>query len=134
MDDERNMAWLFRESLGTTYDVQAVLSGEEALSVLEAEPADIVMLDLKLPGADGIEVLKEVKRRWPEIPVIMMTAYATVRTAVLAVKAGAYDYITKPFDMEEIQMLIENALTYSRLDRQADASRLEVQGESPFGD
>lgn len=134
VDDERNMAWLFRESLGTTYDVQAVLSGEEALSVLEAEPADIVMLDLKLPGADGIEVLKEVKRRWPEIPVIMMTAYATVRTAVLAVKAGAYDYIMKPFDMEEVKMLIENALTYSRLDRQADASRLGIQGESPFGD
>ncbi|MDF2629926.1 MAG: putative response regulator in two-component reguatory system, sigma54 dependent transcriptional [Symbiobacteriaceae bacterium] len=110
VDDEPNMAWLFEQSFGREFQVAAARSGTEALAHLERAGADLIMLDLCMPGMDGMAVLKEVKRRWPAIPVVMMTAYATVKTAVEAIKAGAADYVLKPFDLDELRRVMTGAL------------------------
>ncbi len=83
------------------YDVVTASSGEECLQKIGE--ADIVFLDIKMPGMNGIEVLKEIKKRDRDLPVIMITAYATVDTAIEAMKEGAFDYIRKPFDVEELR-------------------------------
>jgi len=110
VDDEPNMAWLFAQSFGREFRVVAARSGPEALERLEQAGADLIMLDLCMPGMDGMTVLREVKRRWPAIPVVMMTAYATVKTAVEAIKAGAADYVLKPFDLDELRRVMTGAL------------------------
>ena len=110
VDDEPNMAWLFAQSFGQEFRVSAARSGAEALDQLEREAADLVMLDLCMPGMDGMTALKEIKRRWPATPVVMMTAYATVKTAVEAIKAGAADYVMKPFDLAELHRVMTGAL------------------------
>ena len=110
VDDEPNMAWLFEQSFHNHYEIVKANSGIEALQRLEAEGADLVMLDLIMPGMDGLTVLREMKRRQPDLPVIMMTAYATVKTAVETIKAGAADYVIKPFALEDVRRVIAAAL------------------------
>lgn len=109
VDDEPNMAWLFTQSFGAEFRVEGARDGAAALAHLERQEADVVLLDLCMPGMDGLAVLKELRRRWPDLPVIMMTAHATVKTAVDAIKAGAADYVMKPFDLEELRRVIGKA-------------------------
>ena len=90
------------------YEVEVASSGKECLEKLE--DADIVFLDIKMPEMDGIETLREIKKRKPSLPVVMITAYATVDTAIEAMKRGASDYIRKPFDMEELEKSILAAI------------------------
>jgi two-component system response regulator AtoC len=85
-------------------------SGEEALERFQAEPVDLVLTDLKMPGMDGIDLLSEVRARDPDVPVIVLTAHGTVQTAVEAMKRGAYDYILRPFDLEALEAVIGKAL------------------------
>ena len=89
------------------YEVSVASSGNEALSAIRKNIVDLVVLDMRLPDLDGIEVLKRVKEFDTEILVIMMTAYSDVQTAVSAMKSGAYHYINKPFELEELKLLIE---------------------------
>ena len=92
------------------YEVFTVGSGNGALSVIKKNIIDLILLDMKLPDVDGLEVLKKVKEFDTEILVIMMTAYSDVQTAVSAMKSGAYHYINKPFEVEELRLLIEKGL------------------------
>jgi two-component system response regulator AtoC len=92
------------------YDVFSVGSGNGALSVIKRNLIDLILLDMKLPDVDGLEILKKIKELDTEILVIMMTAYSDVQTAVSAMKSGAYHYINKPFEAEELQLLIEKGL------------------------
>jgi DNA-binding NtrC family response regulator len=110
VDDEPNMAWLFEQSFGQEFRVGKAHSGAEALARLDQGPVDLVLLDLMMPGMDGLSALREMKRRHPDLPVVMMTAYATVKTAVEAIKAGAADYVIKPFDLEEVRRVMMAAL------------------------
>jgi two-component system NtrC family response regulator len=105
------------------YLARSVSSAEEALPILEKLPHDLVITDLNLPGASGIELLKRVRAIDPQIAVIVMTAYATVETAVQAMKEGAYDYITKPIHPYELQALIERAVDHHRLREQVEILR-----------
>jgi NtrC-family two-component system response regulator AlgB len=111
VDDEknirRNLAAYF-ESIG--YQVRAADHGEQAERMLSEEPADLVLTDFKMAEMSGLKLLEEIKRRDPATVVILMTAYATVESAVAAMKAGAGDYITKPFSLEEIRRTVERAL------------------------
>lgn len=116
VDDEPNMAWLFEQSFGRDFVVVKAHSGMEALERLASAPIDLVMLDLMMPGMDGLATLREIKRRYPNLPVVMMTAYATVKTAVEAIKAGAADYVMKPFDLDEIRRVMEAALPQTASD------------------
>lgn len=131
VDDEPNMAWLFEQTFGREFQVVAARSGAEALARLEQEGADLIMLDLCMPGMDGMAVLKEVKRRWPAIPVVMMTAYATVKTAVEAIKAGAADYVLKPFDLDELRRVMTGALPPSAPSAVGAPRPAGMLGESP---
>src|SRR4030067_2195893 len=92
------------------HEVYSVGSGGEALSVIKKNIIDLILLDMRLPDGDGLELLKKVKESDTEILVIIMTAYSDVQTAVTAMKSGAYHYINKPFELEELQLLIEKGL------------------------
>jgi DNA-binding NtrC family response regulator len=92
------------------YEVFSVYSGSEAISVIKKNLVDLILLDMRLPDVDGLEVLRSIKEFDSDILVIIMTAYSDVQTAVSAMKSGAYHYINKPFDLEEFQILIEKGL------------------------
>src|SRR3954463_15539088 len=120
---------LMRDSLTATlsragHEVVACTDGPAAVDRLSGGPRfDLLVTDLKMPKMTGIELLAEAKRLRPEMPVVLMTAFATVSTAVEAMKLGAYDYIQKPFDGEEIKLLVDRTLEHSRLIRENAALR-----------
>ncbi len=100
------MAWLFSHAFGGDYEIVAASSGEQALELLRCLDIDLVMLDLRLPGADGIDTLRAARKQGFRGPVIVMTAYGEIKTAVAAMRLGAHDYITKPFDMDELRLTV----------------------------
>src|SRR5512136_2723044 len=91
------------------FSVEAVANGKEALQRLGDDFFDIVALDYKMPELDGLQTLKVIRRLYPDLPVIMMTAYGTVETAVAAMKTGALDYLTKPIDLDELLLILQKA-------------------------
>ena len=97
------------------YDIFLSGSGKEALETIKKNIIDLVLLDMRLPDVDGLDVLKRVKELDSEILVIMMTAYSDIQTAVAAMKSGAYHYINKPFELDELKLLIEKGLETKRL-------------------
>ena len=118
-DDEQSM----REFLEIMfkkegYQVSLASNGEEVLKLTEKEIFDLVLLDIRMPRLDGISALKKIKALSPETIVIMITAYASADTAIQAMKEGAYDYITKPFKVDEIKLIIKNALEKKNLQRE----------------
>ena len=132
VDDKDNMLKLFAKILGDDCELTTAADGGRALSLVEAQDFDVVVTDLKMPGADGLEVLKAVKRRQPDTEVVMMTAYATVNDAVLAMKQGAYDYLQKPFDPDAAVLTVTRALERKRLKEQATNLRKELQSLHSF--
>ncbi len=112
------------------YQVEVSASGEEALSKLPHQKFDLTLLDLLMPGMDGLEVLREIKRLEPEAVVIIITAYASVESALTAMKMGAYDYIQKPFKNDELLMIISRALEHRRL--QLENIRLQDELKRKF--
>lgn len=113
VDDEPNMAWLFSQAFAGDYEIVAASSGEQALELLRCLDIDLIMLDLRLPGADGIDTLRAARKHGFSGPVIVMTAFGEIKTAVAAMKLGAHDYVTKPFDMDELRLTIESSLRLS---------------------
>jgi DNA-binding NtrC family response regulator len=112
------------------YEIFSVSSGNGALSIIKKNIIDLVLLDMRLPDVDGIEVLKKIKELDTEILVIMMTAYSDVQTAVSAMKSGAYHYINKPFELEELKLLIEKGLETKSLIN--EVRRLHRQQKEEF--
>ncbi len=110
VDDEPNMAWLFSHAIGDDYEIVAAPSGERALELLRSVHIDLMVLDLRLPGADGIDTLKLAREHGFRGPVIVMTAFGEVKTAVAAMRLGAHDYVTKPFNVDELRLTIESSL------------------------
>ncbi|MBW2028695.1 MAG: response regulator [Deltaproteobacteria bacterium] len=110
VDDEKHFVELLAERLALRgYDVETTLSGEEAVDKIEHYNYDVIILDVAMPGMDGVETLREIKRRKPLIEVIMLTGHATVESAVEGMKLGALDYVMKPCDMEDLVLKIETA-------------------------
>jgi DNA-binding NtrC family response regulator len=132
VDDDPGVRESFRLVLEDEYDVLEAANGPEALALVEAAPVDLVLLDVRLPGMDGIEVLERIKGLDDRIEVILVTAVQTVRAAVAAMKLGAFDYITKPFDEDEILPVIRRALEKRALDREVVYLRSELQRERGF--
>ncbi len=116
------------------YDVEAAESGFQALDMIREKPWDIALVDLKMPKMDGLELLEEAKKIAPEIQVIIITAYATVHTAVQAIKTGAYDYLIKPFDPEEISLLIKRLIESQMLVKEVSHLRKELAKQYRFHD
>jgi two-component system response regulator PilR (NtrC family) len=133
VDDEKSM----RDFLGLVlkkegYFVAVASEGEEAIKVLQKDIFDLVITDVKMPKLSGIDVLKAVKETASETLVIMITAFASAETAIEALKEGAYDYITKPFQIDEVKLIIRNALEKRRLRAENLLLRRELKGLATF--
>ena len=116
VDDEASMREFLEIFLRKEgYQTETVPSAEDAFAKLDVSEYDLILTDLKMPRASGIDVLERAKELWPETQVIVMTAYSTTETAVAAMKMGAYDYISKPFQVEEIRVIIQRALEKGQL-------------------
>jgi DNA-binding NtrC family response regulator len=115
-DDDQVARELLGEALGREgYRVSLVASGEECVRLAEAEPFDAALVDLRMPGLDGLGVLKRLAAIQPGLPVVILTAFASIDTAIEAVNAGASDYLSKPFRMEEIKVVVRRTLSARRL-------------------
>lgn len=135
IDDEKNMRWLLERTFRPLgHQVITAADGRAGLDAVRAGRPDLVLTDLKMPGFDGMAVLQEIKKLQPELPVIVITAYGSVDTAVAAMKLGAVDYITKPFDIEEMKILVDKALAHQSLRREVTYLREELWEKTGFGE
>ncbi|HEY2990962.1 MAG TPA: sigma-54 dependent transcriptional regulator [Candidatus Binatia bacterium] len=133
VDDEENVCALFKKILEKEgYDACCVSCGEDGLAKLETEWLDLVISDLKMPGMGGLELLKRGKGLNPALPFIMLTAFGAVDSAVAAMKEGAYDYLLKPVDTDELKLGVEKALELHRLTREVERLRTQLDLDLDF--
>jgi two-component system response regulator AtoC len=126
VDDEIGVRESIRLIFGKQFRVHEARSNEEALRKVKEETPDVVLLDILMPGADGLETLKQIRQVHPDGQVIMLTALNTARTAFAAKETGAFDYVTKPFDVDELRLRVERALEKSHLSRELERLQEEV--------
>ncbi len=138
VDDEESILQSVTDILEDEgFDVQTSLDGETSLKIMGQDLPDLVLLDIWMPGMDGLEVLKQIKDDWPFIPAVIMSGHGTIETAVKATRLGAYDFIEKPLSYEHLLLAIQNALKYHDLReqnvflRQKTGEKRELIGESP---
>ncbi len=133
LDDEKAMREFLKIMLVKEgYDVKAMASGVKALEYCRANPFDLVITDVKMPAMGGVEFLKALREFDSEVPVIMVTAYASVETAIEAMKAGAYDYFTKPFNVDEIKLNVRKALNLRELKRENRLLKKDLKSRYGF--
>jgi two-component system response regulator AtoC len=129
VDDDEQMQFFLREALlRHGYGVTVRPTAEEALDSLRADRFDLVLLDVRLPGMSGLVAVEEVLKIDPHIPIIIMTAHASRDGAIEAIRRGAYDYFTKPFRLEEMEIVIRRALEKRRLMHEIERLRTELSG------
>ncbi|MGH7821724.1 MAG: sigma-54-dependent transcriptional regulator [Candidatus Binatia bacterium] len=131
IEDQESYRTTLEEALAQDHEVVAVESGERALEATAGDSFDLVITDLVLGGMTGVEVVRHLKRTDPYLEVIVMTAYGTVESAVEAMKEGAYDYISKPFNLDEFQLLVSNAL--ERRELRTTVHRLQKDLQQRYG-
>ena len=126
VDDDRGVLDTLKIILTEAdYDVATTQDAVYALNMIELEQPDVVVEDIKMPGMDGIELLRRIKSRWPQLPVVIITAFSTWENAVAAMRLGAFDYIKKPFDINQLRLVVERAV---------EAHRAARTGQKPFFD
>jgi two-component system, NtrC family, nitrogen regulation response regulator GlnG len=133
-DDEDGLRWVLEKGLRQAgYEVTAVRDGDTALRAFAEAPFDLVFLDVRMPGTDGLTVLAKLREVQPDAHVIVMTAHGTMETAIQAMQRGAYDYLAKPFDLDEVLLLAERALTAGRLTQEVARLKTGLQEVWEFG-
>ena len=126
-DDDRNIRYAFRELLKADgIEVLEAADGREALATMEQELPDLLFLDVAMPELDGLAVLEKLKERGSAVPVIVITAFSTMETAIRAVRAGAYEYLTKPLDVNKIRLLVRRCLDERRMRSELDRLRRKL--------
>lgn len=131
VDDEESIRWALSKALERDgYRVVLAADGAEGLTRAADPSIDLVLMDIKMPGSDGLETLSKMKQARPELPVIIMTAFGTLQAAVQAMKRGAYDYITKPFDFGELSILVRRVFEVRELTLRV--AQIEATGGRPF--
>ena len=134
VDDEKNYPLILSAVLQEEgYETLTANSGREALDILIQSDVDLVLTDMKMPKMDGIELLEHIKENDPELPVIMMTAYGTVEKAVEAMQKGAYSYILKPFDNQQLVLYVNKAIDMHRVVKENRLLRSAVETRYSFG-
>jgi len=132
VDDKESMLKMLSKLLGGQYRVETASSGAKAVALFRRKPTDLVLSDIRMPDMSGMDVLNTIKQESPDTEVILMTAYGTVSQAVEAVKAGAYNYVTKPFDNEEVLILLDKALERKQLREEAQILKEQVDRKYGF--
>ena len=136
VDDEPDTIMILQDRLEMdNYEVMTASDGSEALALIDQELPDLVLLDIQMPGMDGMETLGHVHQRYPGLLVIMLTAHGTIQRAVEATKLGAYDFLEKPFQPERIKQKVDQALDHHRTTERSTRDELihsyeEIVGES----
>jgi putative PEP-CTERM system response regulator len=133
VDDEVGARESLKMILKNDYEVFLAKNAEEAFLQIRGHSPDVILLDIILPDLDGLKVLEKIKQSEPDVIVIMITATKTVKTAVEAMKLGAYDYVTKPFDIDELRLIINRALSAQALEKEVKYLRGEVDKSFGFG-
>jgi two-component system NtrC family response regulator len=132
VDDDESLRWVTQAQLQQSgYDVDAAADSVSALEQIRNLPPDLVITDLKMPGISGLDLLKEIRAGYPEILVIMVTAFGTVENAVEAMRAGAYDYVTKPVNMDELRLIVNRGLEH--LDLREEVRVLRSSLDKKYG-
>ena len=122
VDDEEVVRLSHLRSLeGSECQTRAAEDGRQAIQVMEQDPADVILLDLRMPGLDGMDVLKTIKQRWPESEVVVITGYPCIDTAKQAVRLGAFNYLTKPLGPDEVMKAANDAMTQKRWALRSDS-------------
>ncbi|ABC79883.1 sigma-54-dependent transcriptional regulator [Anaeromyxobacter dehalogenans] len=129
IDDLDSARQMMKRTLARSYDVYDFPSVAEAVPAVERADFDCIVTDLRMPGIDGIEGLRRFQAKVPEIPVILVTAFATVETAVEAMKAGAFDYLKKPFEPEELELVVARAVEHARVKKENARLRSALAGQ-----
>lgn len=126
IDDEEQLCWALERALQQEgYSMLTATGGRQGLALIKEKNPSLVVLDLKMPEMDGLEVLKKARKLQPKLPVIMLTAHGTIETAIEAMKLGAVDFIAKPFDLNELKLVIKQNLKVSHLVNEVDFWRSE---------
>jgi DNA-binding NtrC family response regulator len=138
VDDEKSLRWSLAEGLREDgYEVLEAENGTQCYAALDSHPVDVVLLDLKLPGEDGLTILRRIKEKYPDVTVVMMTAYGKFENAVKATKIGCYNYIGKPFELDHMRLVIRNALANASLRKEVeylrDDERRKYKSDYVFG-
>ena len=132
VDDDESLRWVTQAQLQQSgYEASAAASGREALDRVREDPPDLVITDLMMPGMSGLDLLKRIRAEYPEVIVIMVTAFGAVDTAVEAMKAGAYDYITKPVNVDELRIVVDRGLEHLGL--REEIRNLRVSLDRKYG-
>lgn len=134
IDDERAICTALTLALNTSYQVEAVTEAYAGIELLKSNTFQVVLLDLRIGDRNGIEVLKEIKELHPQLAVIMMTAYGSIRSSVEAMKSGAFNYLTKPLDIEELEIFIRQALEFQDLSAKVAYLSDELYGRYQYGE
>jgi DNA-binding NtrC family response regulator len=133
VDDEEIIRDLLKETFNRKgYEVATVDKGKDALALLDDQRFDLVVTDLRLPDISGMRILSEAKKKLPDLGVIMITGYGSIKNAVKAMKQGAFDYITKPFDLDEIEMVVDKFFNYQNLVDENQYLRSELDRKFSF--
>src|SRR5437763_5721175 len=132
-DDEDSLRWVLEKGLRQAgYEVTGVKDGAAAIRAVEAEAFDLVFLDVRMPGMDGLAALGKMRERRPDACVVVITAHGTMETAIQAMQRGAYDYLTKPFDLDEVLLLAQRALEAGRLTQEVARLKSGMQEVREF--
>jgi len=137
VDDDKDLRFILGDILSEEgYQVQLAARGEEALAMLEKAPVNLLVTDMKMPGLSGLDLFKQSSRRWPHIPVVILTAHGNVDEALEMIRQGAYDYIAKPYNTQDLLMRISRALEREQLvvENRALRQQLQMSREHIFGD
>ncbi|MDZ7337611.1 MAG: response regulator, partial [candidate division KSB1 bacterium] len=131
VDDDKNIGKMISITLQKQkrYECAVALSGEACLQTVREDPPDLILLDIQMPGIDGLETLERLRQIEPNIPVVMMSAHGTIERAVRSMKLGAHDFIEKPFASDRLLVTVENALITSSLKREVSQLRSELRNK-----
>jgi DNA-binding NtrC family response regulator len=115
-DDDDNLRWVLKTQLEDMgYAVSDAADAQQALAAIEKQLPPLVLTDLKMPGLSGLELLAQIRSKYPEVPAVIITAFGTIQSAVEAMKVGAYDYLTKPIDYEDLGIIVNRVIEHFRL-------------------